>query len=166
MFEIECQEIDDYITGHKTVAGFLPPWEPQFRRQYQARWGILDQFGVESAELCLTYNRDGRHGSIVCAYRQRLIYRLDIAPETECKENFHTAWKQGLPPNICGPHVHGWPENREYVLCNGFGTLPVRRPTPGLVVGLIDGLHWVATDLNIQIDPGQRDIDLPQFEMM
>lgn len=33
-------------------------------------------------------------------------------------------------------------------------------------MGLIDALHWVASDLNIQIDAGQRDIDLPEFEIV
>lgn len=166
MHDQECQDIDDWIVSHKSVVGFLPPWGKQFRRQFQTRWGIADHHGIESAELCLTFNRDGRHGSIVGVHRQRLIYRLDIAPDTECKDNFHTAWRQGLPHNVCGSHVHGWPENREYVIYNGFGELPVRRPIAGAVIGLIDALHWVAQDLQIQVGPGQRDIELPDFEMM
>lgn len=161
MHEEACAEIDDFIAGHKVMAGFMPRWETHRYGQFQTRWGIADVNGVESAELCLTMARDGRHSSIVCLHRQRLVYRLCVAPVTECKDNWHTAYKLGLPHNVCGPHIHGWPENRDYVLSNGFGHLPVRRPNGGTVWGLIDAVHWVATDLNIQMDAAQRDIDLP-----
>lgn len=166
MHDQECREIDDYIDAHKAVVGFLPPWGRQFRGHFQTRWGLADHNGLESGELCLTYTRDGHYGSIVCTHRQRLIYRLDITPPAECKDNFHTASRLGLPARVCGPHVHGWLENREYVLSNGFGELPIRRPVLGQVMELSEALHWVAEDLQIQIDPGQRDFALPDFEMM
>lgn len=165
MHELECDEIDEYVSGHKAAVGFMPRWGIQFRRQFQTRWGISDMNGLENSELCLTSDRDGRRASIVCLHRQRLIYRLCVAPKTECKDNYHTAWKQGLPPVVCGVHIHGWPENRDYVCSAGFGELPVRRPLSG-VVGLIDALHWVVSDLGIQMDPGQRDIDLPPYELV
>lgn len=166
MLEVDCAEIDEYLAGHKAMIGFKPPWGTPERGVFQCRWGIVDLHGLENSELCLSIGRDGRHSSIVCLHRQRIIYRLCVAPATECKPNFHTAWKLDLPHQVCGPHVHGWPENREYVLSNGFGELPVRRPSNGHVDGLIDALHWVANDLGIQIDPGQRDIDLPQIGLV
>lgn len=161
MHDAECDEIDEFINGHKTLVGFKPPWGPQFAGIHQCRWGIADIHGAEPAELCLSVNRDWRHQTIVCLHRQRLIYRLDVAPASECKDNWHTAQTMGLPPFVCGTHVHGWPENREYVRCNGFGTMPVRRPIEASVSDLIHALHWVSVDLNIQIDAGQRDIEMP-----
>lgn len=166
MHEGDVEEVDDYIKGHKTLTGFFPPWSPLFHRQWQARWGVADVNGIENGELCLSINRDFRHASIVCTFRQRLIYRLCIAPKTECKMNHHTAWKQNLPHEVCGPHVHGWPENRHYVLQNGFGEMPVRRNIEGLVETLSDALGWAAQDLNIQVDPGQRDFSYPARELV
>jgi len=162
MSEADCAEIDAYISGHKTLVGFMPPWGREFAGQYQARWSIADLQGVESAELCFSIARDGYHQSIVCTHRQRLIYRLCVAPETECKDNWHTAWKQGLPHVVCGTHVHGWPENRDHVLVNGFGTMPVRRKVEASVLSIADAVHWVANDLNIHMDSIHRDIPMPE----
>lgn len=162
MHDAECAEVDDFVNGHKTLVGFKPPWGKQFAGIVQCRWGIADIHGAEPAELCLSINRDWRHQTIACMFRQKPIYRLDIAPKTECKDNWHTGEALGLQPVVCGPHVHGWHENREYVRINGFGRLPVRREISGSVLTLLDAIHWVADDLNIQIDPGQRDIDMPE----
>lgn len=93
--------------------------------------------------------------------RQKLIYRLDVVPPTECKPNPYGALALGLPFQVCGPHVHGWPENRKYVMENGFGRLPHRRYIDGVVMTIADGLAWVATDLNIMVTPEQRVCHLP-----
>lgn len=162
MYDADCDEIDDFIASHKSLVEFKPPWSPQFAGLHQCRWGIADIHGVETAELCFTVSPNGAHQSIVCLHRQRLIYRLDVAPPGECKDNWHTAQALGLPPVVCGTHVHGWPENREYVRCSGFGRMPVRRPITAIVQDLTQALHWLAEDLNIQINPGQRDFEMPE----
>jgi hypothetical protein len=95
-----------------------------------------------------------------------LIHRLDIAPQGECKPNWHTAWQQNLPAEVCGAHVHGWPENRGYVKTNGFGKMPVRRPIDGMVQNLLDGIGWIAEDLNIHIAPDQRSFETPPIELL
>jgi hypothetical protein len=164
--DAELDEVDDYIAQHKSLLGYAHGWEMHFGRDWQVRWPIVDAGGVESGELCLTVARDGKHGSICCLLRGRLIYRLDVAPLGECKTNWHTAWKQNLPAEVCGSHVHGWPENRAYVKVNGFGKLPVRRPIDGIVATLQDGIGWVAEDLNIHIAPDQRDLELPSVELL
>jgi hypothetical protein len=157
----DAQEIDAYIERYKTPRGYVTGWSLVTRRNWQTRWPIVSGDGVENSELCLAVSRDWRHQTILCIHRQRLIYRLDIAPKTECKPNHHAAWKQGLPNQVCGPHVHGWPENREYVMENGHAALPFRRPIDGLCETLSDALGWVAEDMNIHIAPDQRDFDMP-----
>lgn len=166
MHDAECREVDAYIAGHKALIGFLPTWKLGHGGEHQSRWPLADPLGVESAELCFTVSRDGHHQTIVCLFRQRLIYRLDVAPTTECKDNHHTAHKQGLPFQVCGTHVHGWSENRDYVMINGFRELPVRRPVEGIVSDLKTAVHWVASDLNIQVDAGQRAISLPPLSLV
>ena len=161
MHDAECIEIDDFVAGHKTLVGFKPKWGEDYFGYHQCRWGVADVHGAEPAELCLSVSRDGVYHTISCLHRQRIIYRLDTAPEDECKPNWHTAAAMGLSPIVCGPHVHGWQENRDYVRVNGFGRMPVRRGIDGSVLTLLDAIHWVASDLNIQIDAGQRDIEMP-----
>ncbi len=166
MYGVECEEVDAFIASHKTMRGYLPVWKQHFRRQHQSRWGIVDVNDIESGELCLTIGHDWKHASIVCTHRQRMIYRLCIAPLTECKPNHHNAWEQNLPHEVCGPHVHGWPENRAYVMVNGFDQLPVRRAINGLVETIKDAVGWAATDLNILIAPDQRDFNYPVQELV
>lgn len=157
----DAEEIDAYVKQYKTLRGYLPEWCSCTRRAWQARWGIANHGGTENSELCLTVSRDWQHQSVVCLHRQRIIYRIDIAPQNECKPNFHTAWKMDLPAEVCGPHVHGWPENREYVIATGFGSLPLRRPIQGLCETLSDAIGWVGQDLNIHIAPDQRAFEMP-----
>jgi len=166
MYDAEAEETDAWIAGHKSLAGYLRPWNKIFNRQSQTRWAVRDENEIESGELCLTVSADWIYQTIVCTFRQRMIYRLDIAPVRECHDNYHTAWKQNLPALVCGPHVHGWPENRDYVKQNGFIRMPVRRPIEGLVETLENALGWVAQDLNIHIAPDQRDITMPTRELI
>lgn len=160
------EEVDSYVARYKTLRGYLHSWSNLYSRQWQARWGIIDEGGIENGELCFTITRDMRHQTIACIFRQHLIYRLDIAPITECKPNHHTAWKLNLPYEVCGSHVHGWLENREYVIENGFIAMPFRRAIDGLVETLSDGLGWVANDLNIHVAPDQRDFPMPPRELI
>lgn len=161
MFQSDCDAVDAFIATHKTLVGYLPAWGAAYAGLYQTRWAIADLHGIESGELCLTISHGWDHQTIVCVFRHKLIYRLDVAPAKECKPNWHTAHRYNLPAEVCGTHVHGWLENRDYVMVNGFGRLPVRRPTEASVLDLVDAVHWVATDLNIQVDPSQRAITLP-----
>ncbi len=161
MRESACAEVDMFIGNHKTLVDFLPPWTEAFGNHYQSRWGIEDSLGVERGELCLTVERDFKHQSIVCLLGGRLIYRLCVAPEDECKSNWHTAHRLGLPSIVCGTHTHGWPENRAYVSHEGFGRMPVRKKVAGEVVTLADAIHWAANDLNIHIEGRQLDFPMP-----
>lgn len=161
MFDSECAEIDAFLGSYKTVRGIMPEWNQRFARDWQVRWAIVDQLDIERGELCLSVDHRHENPSICCIVKQRLIHRLDVVPLTECKDNPYGAIKLGLPAKVCGPHVHGWSENREYVRENGFGRLPHRRYIEGSVVTLTDALAWVASDLGITISPGQRVTHLP-----
>ncbi len=165
MGTLKVSEIDGFISGYKTLVGVLPSWNNQYNRYLQTRWGIQDADGIERGELCFSCRVDGNRPSISCMYQQNLIYRLDVAPEGECKNNSFMAIQSGLPHEVCGSHVHGWLENRGYIDKNGFSQLPNRRSIDGLVETFSDGLGWVAEDLNIHITPEQRDFDLPPTQL-
>lgn len=166
MYEARCAEVDAFINSHKKLVDFLPPWSERFANHYQSRWGIEDSLGAESAELCLTIERDFVRQSITCLFRGQPVYRLDVAPEEECKQNWHTAHRLGLPSFVCGTHTHGWDENRAYVVEEGFGRLPVRKKVDGRVLGLADALHWAAKDLKIQVEGGQLDFPMPERSLL
>lgn len=164
---VDCEDVDNWLVGHKTLTGFLGKWGGHLFNTVQARCGIADINGVESGELCFTVSRNGTHQSIACVYRDSLIYHLDLVPDTEWKENFHTAAQYGLPPYVKGNHVHLWSDNRDYILKNGFNNrMPLRRPLATPAGDLRDAIHLVADDLNIQIDPGQRDFQMPEFKLV
>lgn len=156
MLEAQCQEVDDYLLGYKTLVGVMPPWVDHYDRDFQVRWGIADFNQVERGELVIVSNRGGSKVSIIATFRQRLIYRLDVEPPGISHPNPISAAVLGLPPFITGSHYHGWSDNRSYVLKNGFGQLPHRRPIEGPVGCLADGLGWTAEHLGITVTAEQR----------
>lgn len=162
MHEGDVAEVDAFIGNHKSLDGLMPVWEQQSRGKWHVRWAVIDELGVQRGELSLTCDSDHSHPTIVCIYNQRSIYRLDIVPNDECKPNPFGAAELSLPAKVCGPHIHGWKENKEYVRVNGLSTLPFRKPIEGLAQTLKDGLGWVAQELNITVTGEQRDsCDLP-----
>ena len=162
MYDAECNEIDAFIGAYKSLDGIMPPWINHYHRHHQVRWAILDSNLIQYAELCVTIDRQQRDITFCAIHRQRLFYRLDIVPEFEVHNNPYGAFALGLPPFVEGPHVHGWPDSREYVRLNGFGTLPYRRQIDGLTQTLSDGLAWVANDLKIMVTGEQRVCHLPE----
>src|ERR1700710_2492012 len=121
MYDAECDQVDQFISSYKRLDGIMPPWNDFYRRDWQLRWGVLDANDIRRGELCVTCNAALTHLSFCCMASRRLIYRLDIVPDVECKRNPYSAMALKLPAQVCGPHVHGWIENREYVRLNGFG---------------------------------------------
>jgi hypothetical protein len=92
---------------------------------------------------------------------QRMFYRLDMVPETECKPNPLGARALKLPSRVCGPHTHPWPENREFARLNGFKDLPFRKPVEADGMELKHAILLAAKHLNLTVRPDQLDISLP-----
>lgn len=166
MFDAECDQIDQFIAAYKSLDGVFPEWNTMYRRDDQVRWGIVNEADIQVGELCITCNSALTEISFCCLYQHRLIYRLDIVPAAECKDNPLSALALKLPPRVCGPHIHGWSENREYVRLNGFGELPNRRPIQGLAQTVADGLAWVLQDLGITASNEQRVCPLPPARLV
>lgn len=162
MYDVEVAEVDAFLAEYKTLDGFPPEWTQQHGRDWQVRWGIANSIGVQHGELCLSLNGNLERPSISALYQRRLIYRLDIVPDTECKPNDFGARFYGLPALICGPHTHPWPENREYVRLNGFRELPYRKPVEGTAMTIDQAIAIVASDLGIDVKGDQRECPLPR----
>ncbi len=161
MADPTIEEVDAFISGYKTLDGFLPEWSQQYGWSWTTQWSILDTQGRQMAHLAFSINAALTRPSISAIFRKNLIYRVDIVPKDETKPNDYGALAVGLPYNVTGPHTHPWPEHRQYVQENGFGELPFRKPVDIIDVQFIRALEVAAEDLNIQVDPRQRDCEPP-----
>jgi len=162
MADPTIEEVDEFIAGYKTLSGFLPEFDQTYGWDWVTRWGILDVRGRQNAELVFTINAALTHPTICCIYRKRLIYRVDIVPMDEIKHNEFGALAVGLPAVVQGPHAHPWPEHRDFVRQNGFGELPFRKPVDIADVQFIRALEVASTDLNIHVEPSQRECEPPK----
>lgn len=158
MADPTVEEVDAFIAGYKTLDGFLPEWNQNHGWNWSTRWGVLDALQVQQAELVFTINAALTHPSITAVFRKQPIYRVDIVPHSECKWNDYAGLAAGLPPRVCGPHAHPWPENRQFVVENGFGQLPLRKPVEigDTLFIFIRALEVAAHELNIHVEPSQR----------
>lgn len=156
------EEVDEFIKGFKTLDGFLPEWSQQFGWDWESRWGVLDHLGRQQAELVFTINAALTRPTISALYRKKLIYRVDIVPMDEIKPNDFGALAVGLPAMVQGPHTHPWPEHRDFVRLNGFGELPFRKPVDIVDVQFIRALEVASMDLNILVEPRQRECEPPK----
>jgi hypothetical protein len=152
--------VDAFLAEYKTLDGFFPAWA---RRgpEWTSRWPILNSLGAAEGVLAFTIDGAITHPTISVLYRSYLVYRLDIVPAGECKPNPLGAFALGLPRQVCGPHTHPWSMNRDWVMANDFGELPYRQPITLADPSFIRGLEWAGAELNINISPSQRDIDMP-----
>lgn len=162
MADPTLDEVDEFIAEYKTLAGFLPEWSQVRGWDWSTRWGVENAVGVQQAELAFSIDYALKKPTIVMIYRKCLIYRVDIVPETECKNNDFGAMALGLPSLVCGPHVHSWCDNRGFVEQNGFGQLPFRKPAAVADTRFIRALEVIAEDLNINITPAQRQCEPPR----
>lgn len=162
MADPTVEEVDAFIAGYKTLDGFLPDWEQHYGWDWSARWGILDDLGRSQAELVFSINAALTHPTICATYRRKLIYRVDIVPMDEIKPNDFGALRLGLPAVVQGPHTHPWPEHRDYIRRNGYGDLPFRKPVDIVDTQFIRALEVAAADLNIHVEPRQRECEPPK----
>jgi len=87
MADPTLEEVDAFIASYKTLGGFLPPWQQSHGLNWSSRWGILDALHVQQAELMLEVNAGLTRPTVVCIFRKRPIYRVDIVPQNESKPN-------------------------------------------------------------------------------
>lgn len=160
---MDIAEIDTFMAEAKSLLGPPPPWQEGTRKgELSASWPIADSLGIARSELRFRCTQQQKQfPSVSVIYRQHLVYRLDMVPAEECKPNPLGAIAFGLPPSVCGPHCHAWPDNRDYVHSVGFGHMPYRRPIQPQVRRLPQALLWLADDINLTIGPDQRGFDVP-----
>lgn len=159
--DAELAAVDEWLAEAKTLSGSFPGWGRVYARDHTARWGIIDSIGVQSGELAFSVERALTHPSIAVIMNQKLVYRLDLAPEAECKTNHYLGRALGLEGTVCGSHFHRWVHNRDYVSKHGFGHLPIREATPKALKTLEQALAAICDAVNIELTSDQRDVRLP-----
>lgn len=159
--DVDIAAVDAWLAERKTLSGAFPGWGRVYGRDHTARWGIIDSIGVQSGELAFSVDRTLVHPTIAAIMNQKLVYRIDLVPEAECKPNHFSGRALGLPGTVCGSHFHRWEHNRDYVSVHGFGELPLRDPTPRALKTLEQALAALCDALNIELTSDQRDVRLP-----
>jgi hypothetical protein len=160
---IDISAVDYFLARPKTLKGDPPIWIVSARTaEMSATWPISDDLGVEAGHLRFKFPR-GTRGSVSVSviFGGDSIWRVDLATADECKFNLYDAYMYGLPPRVCGPHEHAWPDNRDYVKSNGFGQLPYRRPIEVQLRRSGQLLPWIAGRIGLILDPYQRAFDDP-----
>ena len=90
-----------------------------------------------------------------------MVSRLNRKRATVCHPNPPYAAKLGLPPRVCGTHVHTWADNREHVSYSGLWQLPVRRPVLDNLQRLEHMFFWFCDHIGVRIQGDSRRIDPP-----
>jgi hypothetical protein len=157
--------VDDFLMEAKTLDGRPPLWRPTPNRPHElsATWGIKDAIDVQRAELrfrCVSVRRQFPSVSVI--FQRTPIWRIDLVPVDETKNNPHWAQSLGLPALVIGSHSHAWPDNKDHIVrAKVDWELPCRRPLPPPMRRLPQVLPWLADQINLSLTPEQRGFDVP-----
>lgn len=163
--EGELQSVGSFLLAKgKRLDGDQPAWSKQGKGDFQAIWPIVEADGRIRSQLRFRVNPDYRDfPSISLIFRDRNITRMDLVSSTECERNPVSAFKLGLPPVVCGPHLHLWGDNEQAVATSGTWELPVRRPLTDPITSLRQMFFRFCDLVNISLEHSQRDfIDPPR----
>jgi hypothetical protein len=129
----------------------------------EAIWPIADSLGIVTTGQLRFVVRPGLQlgPSVSVIFNRQAIARLDFVPAQECEPNPMWAAVLGLPPIVCGPHLHGWEYNRNDVLRRERWELPAREPLPPQIRRFEQAFPWLADRINLSLTPDQRSFDVP-----
>ncbi len=160
---MDVDEIDAFLDEAKGLQGPFWGWQPGVRpNEFESIWPIENDLGIVRAQLRFRFSKmEKAFPSVSLVFRTSPIWRIDLVPNDACKLNPPGAHLLGLPPRVCGPHCHSWPDNREYVRINGLGQLPFRRQIPVNLRRVEPIVHWLGERINLKVEPNQRGFDVP-----
>lgn len=171
-FEHEVALVDAFLAQEKFLSGSPPEFglKPYGSKGsvWDATWPISDSDGVvESGKLCINYQpASDEPFTIVLVFRRRGITRLDFTAQSMCHQNPHWGAGLGVPAEVCGPHIHSWRLNRDYVLSLPSSaqswTLPCREPIQPQIRRFDQAFPWFADQINLTLSPDQRRFDIPK----
>ena len=167
--EKEVFEIDRFLAEPKTLIGPLPRWgkskffgktEPEM----EAKWPIADSLGIVGrGQLRFALRLERRQcPSVPVIYGGKSVLRLDLEEPHVCEPNPH--WAQYLidiPAQVCGSHIHTWAGNRQFILDQEVWEIPCRLPLNSRIKKLDQAVPWLASQINISLEPDQHGFSLP-----
>lgn len=166
----EIAAVDTFLEGRKHLFGSPPEFGPttyvrRSQAEWQAVWPIADDLGVVTTGQMRIVARPGPAlgPSIAIIFNGQCVSRLDMVPQAECEPNPHWAAALGMPPMVCGPHFHGWEQNRGFLLDSEGWRLPAREPLPPQVRRFSQAFPWLADRINLVLTPEQRAFEVPAY---
>lgn len=152
----------------KLLDGHQPHWI--YARGYmdwQLTWPILQADGSTRSHVKLRVKPAERErSSVSLIFRRQPLARLDLAPADECKPNHPAALEYGLPPRVCGVHLHSWEFNHPIITKTGDWQLPVREPISGGIQSLETMLRWMCTRYQITIADHTGGLEMPPKDLL
>lgn len=163
--ENQLSAVDQFLANPaKVLEDYQPHWtfSPGYR-DHQITWTIFEE-DTGRTRGSLRFRVPERHShfpSISLIFRGNNVSRIDRDAEETCKANPPFAQELGLPPTVCGTHIHAWSDNRSYVYRTGVWALPVRRPIEDQIGGINDMFFWFCGHINVRIQPHNTPLAMP-----
>lgn len=159
--------VDAFLARPKILSGAPPEFGPKPRGKepsWEAAWPVANIAGiVEAGSVRVRYAPASLEPfSILMVYREQCIYRLDFDDESVCHSNPHWGRALDVPPRVCGPHVHTWDLNRDYILSQDMWETPCRVPLQQQIRRFNQAFPWFADQVNLALRPDERNFDLPR----
>lgn len=166
--ESQLELVDRFLSDRmKVLDGPQPLWNLTGYGDYQMTWPILEeQTGFIRSHMRFRLPvSDYAHPSISLVFRNHNVCRVDRARPSACEQNPPYAQRLGLPPQVCGPHVHCWPDNRPHVALTGKWELPTRRPVEDTMVRLEHVFLWFCDHIAVRIQRDNKSLVLPDNDL-
>lgn len=160
---LKIQQIDEFLAdSSKRLDEPQPAWKYTGRSDWQCTWPIVEDNGLIRANLKLRMPEYGfSNPSIGLIFSNEMVARLDRAKDSICEINPPYAARIGLPPKVCGMHVHKWEHNREHVIKNKVWELPAREPVTDNITKITQMCYWFCDYIKVTIPTECRVLHLP-----
>lgn len=151
----------------KQLDGRQPDWKKTDRGDFQAIWSIIEVDLRIRSHLRFRVHPDHiDYPSISLIFAGNNISRIDLVSEDTCEPNPIAAARLGLPAIVCGPHVHGWNDNKDFVLQSGSWELPVRAPIGDQLRTIEKMFLWFCNEVGINMTKDHRRFVEPPRDLL
>ncbi len=165
VYDAKAAIVDDLIASTaKTLQDYQPHWTfAAGYRDHQLSWPVLEEdSGVTRSQIRFRIPEEHpEYCSISYLHRGDPVCRLDRDSDDVCKANHPFARQVGLSPEVCGLHIHSWPDNRQYILATNTWDIPLRRQVDENLSNFEQMFYWFCTHINVRIQPHNTPIQLP-----
>lgn len=165
--EEQVKLVDAFLAEAKIFSGAPPEFGPTKKGHSgpmrTATWPIADNRGViQSGKLNVNYSpSSNKPFTLAVVFREECVTRLDFVDQLTCHSNPLWGRNFGLPPLVCGPHLHPWDTNRGAILDGGPWELKARVALQPQIRRFEQAFLWLAEHVNLTLTDEQRLFALP-----